>query len=597
MTGNPGWFNSLRKHSGESIIFGNKSKGTVIAMGEVSISETIHIKEVSLVEGLRYNLLSVSQLCQNGKNHVIFNSNDCLVRCNETGKTVLRGIRVNEIYTVDPDFTPEEDLCLASIAENSVLWHKRFGHASMKLLHKLHLKELVVGLPKVESAFEQICSACATGKQARTSFSSKQTVSTSAPLDMIHMDLCGPVNVVSRGGNRYILVIVDDYSRYTWTIFLCTKAQTYAEFEAWLKLIENKLNRKLASIRTDNGTEFRNVQFLSLCRDKGIDHNFSAPRTPQQNGVVERKNRTLEDMSRTMLIASKVPKSFWAEAVFAACHILNRASLRVMLDKTPYELLRGRKPNISHLKVFGCKCFVHNNGKENLGKFDAKSDEGVFIGYSSHSKAYKIYNLRLEQVEESVHVKFDETAMGGHLIRDSSSTAMLDAGELQFFDESDPDWEPPQAPTTEAPHMDFHQADDALPVHQADHEEITDPPGGNEHDDHVAEADQEIPGEEEAAVEPTPANPEAEHRITRYGRAVHRPSRLEDYHCYISQEQEDLKSLHQFCGFASFVSFAKPKTVIEALKDQNGSLLCKRNCTNSRETKFGVWFLDLRTRT
>ncbi|CAM8944616.1 unnamed protein product [Rhodiola kirilowii] len=578
MTGNPEWFDSLQKHSGESIIFGNKSKGKVIAMGKVRISDTIRIKEVSLVENLKYNLLSVSQLCLDGKNHVIFNSHDCLVRCNETGKTVLRGIRVGEIYTVDPEFIPEEDLCLASITEDSILWHKRFGHASMKLLHKLHQKDLVVGLPKVESAFEQICSACATGKQARTSFPSKQAISTCAPLDMVHMDLCGPVNVVSRGENMYILVIVDDYSRYTWTIFLSSKTQTFCEFEAWLKLIENKLDRKLTSIRTDNGTEFRNAQFLSLCRDKGIDHNFSAPRTPQQNGVVERKNRTLEDMSRTMLIASGVPKIFWAEAVHAASHILNRASLRSMIGKTPYELLRGRKPKISHLKVFGCKCYVHNNGKESLGKFDARSDEGVFVGYSDHIKAYKVFNLRLEQVEESVHVRFDETVMAGHLIQDPSSTGMLDAGELQITNESDPDWELPPNLNAELPQMD---------THQTDHEEMADPPGGNETVNAAVEADQEEPGETVIA-EPTPANPEGELRTTHFGRAVHPPARLDDYHCYFSQDQVDLNQLHLLCGFASFVSFAEPKTVMEALKDPEWVNAMQGSCTNSKEMKFGA---------
>ncbi|CAM8917648.1 unnamed protein product [Rhodiola kirilowii] len=563
MTGNPVWFDSLQKHSGESIIFGNKSKGTVVAKGEVRISDTICIKEVSLVEGLRYNLLSVSQLCQHGKNHVTFNSNDCLVRCNETGEIVLRGTRVDEIYIVDPEFSPKAELCLASIAENSILWHKRFGHASMKLLHKLHQKDLVVGLPKVENTFDQLCSACARGKQARTSFPSKQTVSTSAPLDMIHMDLCGPINVVSREGNRYILVIVDDYSRYTWTIFLFSKTQTYCEFEAWLKLIENKLDRKLTSIRTDNGTEFRNMQFLSLCRDKGIDHNFSAPRTPQQNGVVERKNRTLEDMSWTMLIASRVPKSFWAEAVHAACYILNRASLRSMIGKTPYELLRGRKPKISHIKIFGCKCFVHNNGKDHLGKFDARGDEGVFVGYSSHSKAYKVYNLRLEQVEESVHVRFDETVMVGHLIQDSSTSAMLDAGELQLVDESDPEWEPPPAPTDDMPHMDIYHVDEAPLIDQVEDGETANPPDGDAINDNTIDAEEEPHAEEDENAD----NPEGEPRITRSGRAVHPPARYDDYQCYISQEQVNLNSLSQFCGFASFVSFAEPKTVAEALKD------------------------------
>ncbi|CAM8980299.1 unnamed protein product [Rhodiola kirilowii] len=231
-----------------------------------------------------------------------------------------------------------------------------------------------------------------------------------------------------------------------------------------------------------------------------------------------------------------------------------------MIGKTPYELLRGRKPNIFHLKVFGCRCFVHNNGKENLGKFDARSDEGVFVGYSSHSKAYKVFNLRLEQVEESVHVRFDETEMNGQRIKDSSTTAMRDAGELQFGDESDPDWEPP------SPNDDILPTD-VQPVNQTEIAEIQDPADGQIQ--HVAEVtvNTEIPGEEEVTAGPTPADPEGEVRTTRYGRQTRRPDRLGDYQCYTSQQQVNINSLCQFCGFASFVSLAEPKTTAEALKD------------------------------
>ncbi|XP_074277336.1 uncharacterized protein LOC141600974 [Silene latifolia] len=144
-------------------------------------------------------------------------------------------------------------------------------------------------------------------------------------------------------------------------------------------------------------------------REHGIDHNFSAPRTPQQNGVVERMNRTLEDMTRSMLLCSELPRNFWAEAVNTACYIRNRVAIRSIHKKTPYELLYGRKPNISHFRCFGSKCYVHNNGKNNLGKFDPRSDEAVFIGYSNESKAYKVYNKRTMCFEESVHVIFDET--------------------------------------------------------------------------------------------------------------------------------------------------------------------------------------------
>ena len=205
-----------------------------------------------------------------------------------------------------------------------------------------------------------------------------------------------------------MFVLVDDYSRYTWTLFLPSKDKVFEEFQVLISLLEKSLDTSLMAIRSDHGSEFQNASFLEYCRKKGITHNFSAPRTPQQNGVVERKNRTLESMSRTMMISNKVPRHFWAEAVNTACYILNRAMIRPQLNKTSSELLRGRKPNISHLRVFGSKCFVLNNGKNVLGKFDPRSDEGVFVGYVPNSKAYKVFNKRTKVVEESIHVVFDE---------------------------------------------------------------------------------------------------------------------------------------------------------------------------------------------
>ena len=227
---------------------------------------------------------------------------------------------------------------------------------------------------------------CIQGKQVRSSFKPKLTVSTTKPLELLHMDLCGPMRVQSRGGKRYVFVIVDDYSRFTLTLFLATKDETFTMFEIFAKLIEKKFNKDIISIRSDHGLEFENSQFLQFCTTNGIEHNFSAPRTPQQNGVVERKNRTLEDIARTMLISSKLPKFYWAEAVNTGCYLINRCMIRSVLNRTPYELLKGRKPNLAHLRAFGCVCFIHNNDKDNLGKFDAKSDEGIFLGYSSQSK-------------------------------------------------------------------------------------------------------------------------------------------------------------------------------------------------------------------
>jgi hypothetical protein len=223
------------------------------------------------------------------------------------------------------------------------------------------------------------------------------------------MDLFGPSRIKSLGGNSYGFVIVDDYSRYCWTLFLTRKGDALSAFKDFANVIQNKLSLRIATIRSDHGGEFENALFEKYCSKHGIDHNFSAPRTPQQNGVVERKNRVLEELARTMINGASLPKYFWAEAISTACYVLNRAIIRPILDKTPYEILRGRKPNISHLHIFGCKCFILNNGKELLGKFDAKSDEGIFLGYSLSSKAYRVFNKRLRIVEESVHVAFDES--------------------------------------------------------------------------------------------------------------------------------------------------------------------------------------------
>ncbi|GJS12651.1 retrovirus-related pol polyprotein from transposon TNT 1-94 [Tanacetum coccineum] len=175
------------------------------------------------------------------------------------------------------------------------------------------------------------------------------------------------------------------------------------------KKIQNQLGCTIVSIRTDHGREFDNeVQFEEFCNANGITHNFSAPRTPQSNGVVERKNRTFQEMSRTMLNEQSLQQKFWCNAVDTSTYILNRILIRAILGKTPYELLRGRKPTLDYFRVFGSKCFILNT-KDYLTKFDPKSYEGIFLGYSQNSKAYIILNKHTRKVEESLNVTFDET--------------------------------------------------------------------------------------------------------------------------------------------------------------------------------------------
>jgi len=215
----------------------------------------------------------------------------------------------------------------------------------------------------------------------------------------LYIDLFGPSRIKIYGGNCYAFVIVDDYSRFTWTFFLTLKSEAFKAFKKFEKLVQNEKDLKIKILRSDHGGEFKNESFEKFCDENGILHNFSRPRTPQQNGVVERKNRSLEELARTMLNEYNVPKYFWVDVVSTTCYVLNRMLIRPILKITPYEFFKGRKPNVAHLKIFGCTCFVLNNGKENLGKFDSKADEVIFLGYSLTSKTYRVFNRRTLNVE------------------------------------------------------------------------------------------------------------------------------------------------------------------------------------------------------
>ena len=196
------------------------------------------------------------------------------------------------------------------------------------------------------------------------------------------MDLFGPVNVMSMSKKRYALVIIDDYSKYTWVLFLHSKDETPQMVIEHLKLIELDSKAPVRVIRSDNGTEFKNQLLNDFCSDKGISRQYSAPRTPQQNGVVERKNRTLIEAARTMLSESRHPMYFWAEAVNTACYTQNRTLINKDLMKTPYEIMNNKKPTRKYFHVFGTKCFVLKDGYDRRGKFEAKAHEAIFVGYS-----------------------------------------------------------------------------------------------------------------------------------------------------------------------------------------------------------------------
>ncbi|GKD97127.1 putative ribonuclease H-like domain-containing protein, partial [Tanacetum coccineum] len=255
------------------------------------------------------------------------------------------------------NIVPKESLtCLVAKAtsDESMLWHRRLGHINFKNINKLVKDNLVKGLPTKRFENDQ---ACLKGKQHRDSCKSKVLNPITKPLFMLHMDLFGPTFVSSLMHKKYCLVVTDDYSRFTWVFFLTTKDETSEILKNFIKEIENLVDKKVKIIRSDNGIDFKNKVMDDFCREKGIKREYSVAKTPQQNGIAERRNKTLIEAARTMLADSKLPTTFW-------------------------------------LKY--------------LGKFDGKSDEGFFVGYSLSSKAFRVYNTRTRRVEENLHIGYLE---------------------------------------------------------------------------------------------------------------------------------------------------------------------------------------------
>ncbi|GJZ33133.1 putative ribonuclease H-like domain-containing protein [Tanacetum coccineum] len=201
------------------------------------------------------------------------------------------------------------------------------------------------------------------------------------------------------------LVITDDFCRFSWVFFFATKDETSEILKTFITGIENLIDLRVKVIRCDNWTKFKNKVMNQFYEMKGIKREFSVARTPQQNREAERKNRTLIEATRTMLADSKLPTTFWAEAVNTACYVQNR--VLVIKPQTPYELFLGRKPTLSFMRPFGCLITILNT-IDHLDKFDGKADEGFFVGYSTNSKAFRVFNSRTRIVEENMHVQFSE---------------------------------------------------------------------------------------------------------------------------------------------------------------------------------------------
>ncbi|KAK1429792.1 hypothetical protein QVD17_12023 [Tagetes erecta] len=485
MTGNHALLQDFKLKNGTHVAFGGDAGGKITGEGTVS-NGIISFDKVNYCAQLNFNLLSLSQICDKSYS-TLFDDSFCYILKPgfkiDNEWVVVKAPRDQDVYKLNMSQidAETETTCLIAHASNdeSQLWHRRLGHSNFRNMNRLVTGNHAMGIPSEKFSTTDLCPACLKGKQHRMSFKSKPENSISKPLHMLHMDLFGPTNVQSIGKKSYCFVFIDDFTRFSWVYFLHVKSETAELLKEFIIKVENQLDCKVKILRSDNGTEFKNSNVDLFCAEKGIARQFSAPRTPQQNGVAERKNRTPIEAARSMLADAKIPITFWDEAIATACFVQNRTLLVQDKHKTSYELLFGRKLNISYLKAFGCPVSILNLS-DHLGKFVSKSDDGFFLGYSSVSKAYRVFNSKTNVVIETINVKFLENSFPpvahgpewlfdldslsksfNSNLFDFSGKTSKESGDLGCFsDDSDNDED--SNLNSEYPFMPFHNPDNVV---------------------------------------------------------------------------------------------------------------------------------------
>lgn len=438
MTGNRDLFVTLDDSFNKDVRTGDDKILNVKGNGDVRLrtrSGDKKIQNVYFVPGLKYNLLSVGQLILRGYD-IHFKHGSCEIK--DMNNRTLGTVHMTSNKMFPLRF--QEDNLLSFKVTNldaSLLWHKRYGHMNFGSLTYMSKQEMVKGLPNIDKV-DLVCEGCILGKQSRESFPKDNAWRAKEPLGLIHTDVCGPMRTDSIGGSRFFLTFIDDFSRKIWVYFLKAKSEVFEYFKTFRTFVEKQSGKSIKALRSDCGGEYTANHFQEYLKQNGIHHQYTTRYTPQQNGVAERKNRTVMEMARCMLKNKGLADLFWAEAVACAVYLLNRAPTRSLSGITPQEAWHGFKPGVGHLKIFGCLAYSHIPDQKR-GKLDNKSEKVIFIGYSENSKAYKLYNPISNKVIISRDVVFDEekgwdeslgkTSKDGPIIDEDASTRYDDEQE------------------------------------------------------------------------------------------------------------------------------------------------------------------------
>ncbi|MCO5574001.1 hypothetical protein L7F22_027779 [Adiantum nelumboides] len=383
------------------VYLGDNSTQHAIGYGDINITlpggQIMIISKVYLVPKLTRNLLSVSELTANGAS-IEFHHLYCIIKIKlTTGESLeICCLQQSKLYPLG--VTTQTSLVQAlttttsaSAQQQTLQWHYQLRHPSAHVLRQMKNHNYAKGLHFGATQID-FYKGCILGKAHHSSFS-RSIRSTTSPLQLIHSGLCGPMRTESLTGSKYFLTFIDDYSCFTHVAFLKHNSETHSHFLTYQSLIENQLDHCTHAFRTDNGGAFTSHAFRNHCLAHGIQHQFSIPHTPQQNGIAERKNRTLLNATRSMLTVCGRPHSYWEEAISIACYLQNRTFTTALPNQTPYCRWFGHKPDLSHTRIFGCDAYTVSSDPHR-GKLDHKAISTIFVGYGERfgHKAYRLYD-------------------------------------------------------------------------------------------------------------------------------------------------------------------------------------------------------------
>ncbi|KAL0554273.1 hypothetical protein IC582_008190 [Cucumis melo] len=319
---------------------------------------------------MKNNILSLGQLLEKGYN-ILMKDYSLLIKDNHD--KIIAKVQMTKNIMFLLNIPTDVAQCLKScLKDPNWIWHLRFRHLNFHGLRLLARKNMVKGLPYIKHP-DQLCEGCLHGKQSRKSFPQESSSRARRPLELVHTDLCGPIKPSSFGKNNYFLFFIDDFSQKTWVYFVKEKSEVFGMFKRFKALVEKESGYYIKALRSDMGGEFTKNEFKTFCAENGIRRPMTVPFTPQQNGVVERKNRTILNMARSMLKCKKMPKEFWAQAVECAVYLSNRSPTKSLWNKTSQQAWTGRKPSIGHFRVFRCMAYAHIPDQKR-SKLDDKND-------------------------------------------------------------------------------------------------------------------------------------------------------------------------------------------------------------------------------